>query len=411
MTTTGSDRRASDAGAAEGGEVGEVEADLVLRHGLNPHQTRAALASRPAAFTVLNGSPGYLNVLDALTGWQIVRDGRAALGRPVAASVKHAAPNGIGTDTPLAAEEAAACQAPADLSPVALAYVRARGTDRVAAYGDLIALSEPADESFARAVRQEASTGVIAPGYHADALEVLRRKRNGAFLVLLADPGHEPARQEHRDVFGVRLRQDRNRVVVDAAGLSGPVTRRRELPADAVRDLLVATLAARYAQSNAVCLAARGQTIGVGAGQPSRIRATRLACDQAARWLLRQHPSVAHLRPAPGMSRHDLDTAVSEFLDWPELHPVARRRLRALGVPWPAPLTAGDRQDLLGRAGPLALSTDGPFPFPDSLHTAARLPVRFVAQPGGARRDADVVAAADDHDMTMVTFGHRLFHH
>jgi AICAR transformylase/IMP cyclohydrolase PurH len=240
---------------------------------------------------------------------------------------------------------------------------------------------------------------------------MLRRKRDGAFVVLCADPGYEPAGREHRDVFGVRLRQDRNRVVVDAAALTDPVTRRQDLPDDAVRDLLVATLAARYAQSNAVCLAAHGQTIGVGAGQPSRVRATQLACRQATQWLLRQHPDVAHLRPAPGMSRHDLDTAVSEFLDWPDLHPAAQRRLRGLGVAWPAALTAQACRTWLAGAGPLSLSTDGPLPFPDSLHTAARLPVRFVAQPGGARRDADVVAAADDHDMTMVTFGFRLFHH
>jgi phosphoribosylaminoimidazolecarboxamide formyltransferase/IMP cyclohydrolase len=398
-------------GATGPGPSHGTGAELVLRYGLNPHQERAALTQRPAAFTVLNGSPGYLNVLDALTGWELVRDGRAALGRPVAASIKHAAPNGIGTDTPLSPEEAAACQAPAELSAIALAYVRARGTDRVAAYGDLIALSEEADESFARAVSPEASTGVIAPGYQPAALDLLRRKRKGAFLVLRADPGYEPGPEEHRDVFGVRLRQDRNQVVVDAAALSAPVTRRRELPADAVRDLLIATLAARWAQSNAVCVAARGQTIGIGAGQPSRVRATRLACRHARQWLLRGHPALAHLRPAPGMSRHDLDTAVSEFLDWPELHPAARRRLRDLAVPWPAPLTAGTAREWTAAAGPLALSTDGPFPFADSLHTAALLPVRFVAQPGGARRDADVVAAADDHDMTMVTFGSRLFHH
>jgi phosphoribosylaminoimidazolecarboxamide formyltransferase/IMP cyclohydrolase len=281
----------------------------------------------------------------------------------------------------------------------------------VAAYGDFIALSEPADESFARAVLPEASTGVIAPGYQPGVLDLLRRKRNGAFLVLAAEPGYEPAGEEHRDVFGVALRQDRNQVVVDAAALSEPVTRRRELPADAVRDLLIATLAARWAQSNAVCVAARGQTVGIGAGQPSRVRATQLACRQASRWLRRQHPELAHLRPAPGMTRHDLDTAVSEFLDWPELHPAAQQRLRDLAVPWPAPLTTETRQESLAGAGPLALSTDGPFPFPDSLHTAARLPVRFVAQPGGARRDAEVLAAADHHDMTMVTFGSRLFHH
>lgn len=388
-----------------------TDAELVLRYGLNPHQARATLTQEPKAFTVLNGSPGFLNVLDALTGWQLVRDGRAALGRPVAASIKHAAPNGVGCDVPLSSQEAAAFQAPPDLSPVALAAVRARGTDRVAAYGDFVALSEPADESFARAIGPEPSTGVIAPDFQAGVLDMLCRKRGGAYLVLRADPGYRPSGQEQRDVFGVCLCQDRNDVVVDAATLSAPVTRRDTLPDPAVCDLLIATLAVRYAQSNAVSVATRGQTIGIGAGQPSRIRATRLACRQAGLWLLRQHPSIRDVTAATGMSRHDMDTAVTEFLEWPDLHPAARERLCGLGIEWPDPLTPDDMAAWLAAARPLSLASDGPFPFPDSLHVAARLPVRYVAQPGGARRDDAVVTAADHHGLTMVTFGFRLFHH
>jgi AICAR transformylase/IMP cyclohydrolase PurH len=382
-------------------------AALRLRYGLNPHQT-AAYAEGPLPFEVLNGSPGYLNLLDALAGWHLVRDGRIVLGRPVAASIKHAGPNGVGTDVPLSPAEAAAFQAPTGLSPVALAYVRARGTDRVAAYGDFVAVSEPADESLARAVRAEVVTGVIAPSYQPGALELLRRKRNGQLLVLRVDPDHDPVGQERRDVFGVRLWQDPNRALVTREALTA---RGAEPPDDVLRDLLVATLAARHASSNAVCLAARGQTVGLGAGQPSRVQATRLAVGRAEEWLLRQHPDLLRLRPGPGMTRHDLDTAVAEFTRWNHLHPVARQRLAGLGLSWPSPLEAAGRAAWLDRPRDLVLSGDGPFPFPDSLHVAAGLGVRWAAHPGGAGRDASVAEAAERHHMTLLTFDLRLFQH
>jgi phosphoribosylaminoimidazolecarboxamide formyltransferase/IMP cyclohydrolase len=377
---------------------------LPLRYGLNPHQGNAYAVGGPGGlpFTVRNGAPGYLNLLDALTGWQIVRDGRAVLDRPVAASIKHAGPNGVGTDVPLSEAEAIAYAAPADLSPVALAYARARGTDRVAGYGDLIALSDQADESFAESVRVEATNGVIAPSFTGGALDVLKRKRDGAFLVLQADPDYAPPRSEERAVFGVTLRQDRNeeRITADLLAAASDPT-----------DLLLATLAARYAQSNAICLAVRGQTVGIGAGQPSRIQATRLARTRAEEWFLRQHPALRAVRRGHSLSRHDLDTAIGEFVVWHELHPAARERLLGLGVDWPTPLDADERAAWLDGLSGLALSSDGPLPFPDSLHVAAGVGVRHVAQPGGSRRDAEVAAAASRHGMAMVSFGSRLFQH
>lgn len=385
---------------------------LPLRYGLNPHQRHAVArfggAGRP--FTVLNGAASYLNLLDALTGWQVARDGRAVLGRPVAVSVKHVGPNGVGTDVPLSPAERAAYRAPDELSPIALAYVRARGTDRVAAYGDFIALSDPADESFARAIRAEATNGVIAPDFTGAAAEILRRKRNGTFLVLRADPGYDPPEVEVRDVFGLSLRQDRNRARVTADQFAGSGTRRGQPTGPAVVDLLLATLAVRYAQSNAIVLAYRGQTVGVGAGQPSRIRATQLAARRAAEWWLTQHPAVRDL-PGAGLSRHGLDTAIAEFLAWHELHPAARDRLRRMDIRWPTPLDGPARTAWLSELHSLALASDGPIPFPDSLHASAGVGVRYVAQPGGARRDAEVLAAANHHDMVMVEFGLRLFQH
>lgn len=381
---------------------------LALRYGLNPHQGSASATATGGRlpFTVLNGHPSYLNLLDALTAWQLVRDGRMALGRPVAASFKHTSPNGVATDVPLSAEEAAAYQAPGDLSPIALAYVRARGTDRVAAYGDFIALSDPADESFARAVRPEPANAVLAPSFEPAALRELVRKRGGDLLVLAFDQDAEPPVTEMREMFGVALRQERNTALVTRDSLTGP-----RLPAEAVDDLLVASLAARYAQSNAVCLAHRGQTVGIGTGQPSRIQATRLAGHRADLWLLRQHPTVLGVHFADGLSRHARDTAADEFVRWADLHPVARHRLIRQSTRWLRPLNDDETDSWLGKRDGVAMSSDGPFPFRDSLDAAARHGVRHVAHPGGSRRDDETLAAAAEHGMTVVTFGQRLFQH
>lgn len=388
-------------------------ATLPLRYGLNPHQGTASATAVHGRlpFRVRNGAPSYLNLLDALTAWQLVRDGRTVLRRPVAASFKHTSPNGVGTDVPLSAEESAAYQAPPDLSPIALAYVRARGTDRVAAYGDFIALSDAADESFAQAVRGEVTSGVLAPAFHPAALRALSRKRGGELLVLEFDPDAEPPALERRETFGVQLCQERDSAPVTREALGRPVTRATDLPPTAVDDLLVACLAVRYAQSNAICLAQRGQTVGIGTGQPSRVQATRLACQRADAWLLRQHPTVRNLRYADTLTRHDRDTAADEFVRWDELPPPARHRLIRQSARWLGPLTERERAAWLGRRSGVALASDGPFPFADSVYAAAGHGVRYVAHPGGSAHDADVIACADEHDLTMVTFGRRLFRH
>jgi len=390
-----------------------ADGPLRLRYGLNPHQEEASASPvrRTLPFVVRGGRPSYLALMDALAGWRLVRDGRAVLGRPVAASIKHTGPNGVGMDVPLSEAEAAALRAPDDLSPIALAYVRARGTDRVAAYGDMIALSEPADESFARAVRGEAVNGVIAPGYDAAALEILRAKRDGGLLILQVDEQYQVPQWEHREIFGVSLRQRRDTVLVTRELLAGANAGPNGLAEQVLDDLALATLTAQHAESNAVCVAHRGQTVGIGAGQPSRIRATRIACAQTRSWFLRQHPAVLDLRFDGRRSRHDLDTAVDEFLSWSTLHTQAREELRASARSWSPPLDERQRDEWLHAVDGLALGSDGAFPFADSLYTAATVGVRYVAHAGGARRDATVAAVADELKMTLIPFGIRLFRH
>ncbi|MFE9500385.1 Ldh family oxidoreductase [Streptomyces collinus] len=382
-----------------------------LRYGLNPHQGSAVASPvrDTLPFTVLNGSPSYLTVLDALTGWCVVRDGKALLRRPVAASIKHAGTNGVATSNPLSEEEARAYRVHQTThSPIALAYIRARGTDRVAAYGDLVALSEVADESFAKIALPEAINGIIAPGYTSSALEILRTKRNGSLLLLEADEDYIPPALETREVFGVSLRQERDSANVTASSLK-PLIHDADLPQDAVENLLIATLAAHYAESNAVCIAYRGQTIAIGAGQPSRIRATRLACMQASMWRLRQHPAVHELQFPEHLTRHETDSAIEEFLLWSELHATARTRLRAAVTHWVPPLGEAARSAWLSGQTDLALASDGPFPFPDSLYPAANIGVRYVAHSGGARRDQSILSTAEELGMTLLTFGNRLF--
>ena len=286
--------------------------ELALRYGTNPHQAQARVYHEhgPLPFTVRNGAPGYINLLDALNGWQLVRELRAATGLAAAASFKHVSPAGAAVAVPLSDAERAACFAPRELSAPATAYARARGTDRVCSYGDWIALSDPVDEATARLIRPEVSDGIIAPGYQPAALELLAAKKGGGYHVLEIDADYRPPPVERRTVFGVTLEQARNERAFDAQTLAAA-----GLPEEVVRDLTVGLIALKYTQSNSVCLCARGQTIGVAAGQQSRIHCTRLAIAKARTWLLRQHPRARALRFRRGVRRPDRDTAIACYVE------------------------------------------------------------------------------------------------
>ena len=389
--------------------------DLPLRYGANPHQTPAralrAEGSGALPFTVLNGAPGYINLLDALNAWQLVKELQETLDLPAAASFKHVSPAGAAVGVPLSDSlRRAYAVDTAALSPLAAAYARARGGDSVSSFGDMAALSDVVDAPTARLLRREVSDGVIAPGYEPEALEMLRRKKGGAYLVLQIDPAYAPPLLERREVFGVTLEQRRNDRVPGPELFQEIVTAEKALPANAVRDLLVATLAVKYTQSNSVCLACDGQVIGLGAGQQSRIHCTRLAADKADLWYLRQHPAVLGLPLRPKLSRAERNNAIDRFL-LEELTPAETEAwLPAFTAP-PARLTAAEKRRWLDTPRDVALSSDAFFPFRDNVDRASRSGVRYVAQTGGSNRDDEVIQAADEYGMVMAFANLRLFHH
>lgn len=391
-----------------------MTSEIRLRYGCNPHQAPARIAREdgPLPLTVVNGAPGYINLLDALNAWQLVRELRAATGTPAAASFKHVSPAGAAIGVPLSDPlKQAYMIGDATLSPLAIAYARARGADRLASYGDFAALSDVVDAETAALIRPESSDGLIAPGYSDEALSILRAKRGGKYLLLRIDSAYEPPAIERREVFGLTMEQPRNHARITPVLFADIVTRQRDLPGEAVRDLLVATIAAKYAQSNTVCVAYDGQVIGLGAGQQSRIHCTRLACDKADKWMLMQHPRVLGMRFRESAKRPDRANAVDQFLLWEHLSEPERDQLRGVCPEVPAPLSRDERREWIARFGKLALSSDAFIPFRDNLDRAARSGVRYVAQTGGSIADAGVIEAADTYGMTMVFTGLRLFHH
>jgi phosphoribosylaminoimidazolecarboxamide formyltransferase/IMP cyclohydrolase len=379
-----------------------MTAELQLRYGLNPQQrpARAFVAAGELPLQVRGGQPGYINLLDALQSWQLVRELRQTFGLPAAASFKHVTPAGAALGLPLSEDLAAACRVPAEgLSALACAYARARGADRMASFGDFAALSDPVDEPTAELLAREVSDGVVAPAYTPRALERLRAKKGGGYLVLEVDPAYAPPATERREVFGITLEQPRNETAV---ALGEVVTQQRELPEAARRDLLVAAITLKYTPSNSVCVAWEGQAIGVGAGQQSRIHCTRLACAKAETWWLRRHPRALGLRFPAGTPRPARDNAVDAWLQGETPEVLVGR---------PAPLSEQERRQWLQRLDGLALASDGFIPFRDNVDRAARSGVRYIWQPGGSERDAEVVAAADEHRMVMCLSGQRLFVH
>jgi phosphoribosylaminoimidazolecarboxamide formyltransferase/IMP cyclohydrolase len=361
---------------------------------MNPHQkpARALRADGKLPFRVVNGEPGFVNLLDALNAWQLVSELAHATGLPAAASFKHASPAGAAVAIPLGPQLAEAYFVDGDaLSPLAIAYARARGADRLSSFGDIAAFSSVVDEAAAKLLAREVSDGTIAPGYSNEARKILASKRDGHYLMLEIDPKYVPPRLERRDVFGVTLEQPRNDASITEACLRDVVTREKRFPATAVRDLLIALIAVKYTQSNSIALARDGQAIGIGAGQQSRIDCTRLACEKAERWWLRQHARAREMRQLKGRSRPERDNAIDEFVR--------------------AGLSARDRQEWLADLADVALASDAFFPFRDNIDRAHASGARYVAQPGGSQRDADVIAACDEHGMVMAMTGLRLFHH
>lgn len=387
--------------------------ELSLRYGCNPHQQPATVSVRQGELplTVLNGQPGYINLLDALNAWQLVRELKQAIGLPAAASFKHVSPAGAAVAVPLDDTlKQVYFTGKGELSPLATAYARARGADRISSFGDWAALSDVVDVPTANLLRREVSDGVIAPGYEPDALEILRKKKKGGYRIIAIDPDYEAPEMETRDVFGVTFSQLRNTVVPDSADFSHIVTHNTDLPDAAVRDMIVALITLKYTQSNSVCYAVDGQVIGVGAGQQSRIHCTRLAGDKADTWFLRRHPRVLSLPFREKIGRPERDNAIDQFL-LDRLSPAEEAVwLKSFASP-PQRLTWEEKRAWLDQFDQVVLGSDAFFPFRDSIDRARQSGVSYVVQPGGSVRDDVVIEACDEVGMVMAFTGVRLFHH
>jgi AICAR transformylase/IMP cyclohydrolase PurH len=388
--------------------------ELELKYGCNPNQNPARVFARSGELpiTVLNGKPGYINLLDALNSYQLARELRGALGLPAAASFKHVSPAGAAVGLPLTETERAVYFAPEGaLSPQAAAYIRARGADRVSSYGDWAALSDVCDEDTARTLLPEVSDGVIAPGYTDAALAILRRKRRGGYAVVQIDESYEPAPVETRDVYGITFEQGRNTAKIDGGLLRNIVTKNKNLPDAARRDLIIALITLKYTQSNSVVYAKDGGATGIGAGQQSRIHCTRLAGGKADNWRLRQHPKTLALPFLPEIPRVARDNAIDLYIGPDDGDILSDGAWQAAFTRRPNPLTPAERREWIGAMTDVSLGSDAFFPFGDNIERAARSGVRYIAQPGGSIRDDDVIAACDRLGVTMAFTGVRLFHH
>ncbi len=387
--------------------------ELTLKYGLNPHQSPARVTLPPSSpLRVLNGTPGYVNIIDAMGAWQLARELKQATGTAGAASFKHASPAGAAIASDLS-ESFLASQflAVKAYSPAAAAYIRARGGDRMCSFGDAAAVSEVVDRSLANVLRREVSDLVIAPGYDPDALEILRAKKGGGYLVLEIDPDFEPPGVEQRTLFGLELEQPRNDAAITRGAFSNIVTGNREILDAALDTLVVATIALKYTQSNSVCIAYDRQVIGMGAGQQSRIHCTRLACDKADKWFLQQHPRTLELPFREGLKRTEKTNLVDQYLLWDQLSATEEKHMLDGLSARPAPVTSDERLEYLTGFDGICLSSDAFIPFRDNIDRAGRSNVQYVAQTGGSAADGGVTEAADEHGMVMAHTGLRLFLH
>ena len=392
-----------------------MASEMQLKYGCNPNQkpSRIFMADNSdLPITVLNGKPGYINFCDAFNSWQLVRALKKATGLPAATSFKHVSPAGAAVGLPLTETlEKVYFTGGAELSPLACAYVRARGADRMSSFGDWISLSDVCDESTARTIQHEVSDGVLAPGYTDAALEILKQKRKGGYNIVAIDEDYVPAPVETKEVFSVTFEQGRNEVEINAEMLSNIVTQRKDLPEEAKRDLLITLITLKYTQSNSVCYAEGGQTIGVGAGQQSRIHCTRLAGNKADIWHLRAHPKVLSLQFADGLSRPDKDNAIDVYISEDYDDVLADGVWQRIFRVRPDVLTAEEKREYLSGINGVSLGSDAFFPFSDNIQRAYKSGVRYIAETGGSVRDDLVIAEADRLGITMAFTGCRLFHH
>ena len=390
--------------------------ELELKYGCNPNQKPAKIYMPDGGelpLKVLNGRPGYINFLDALNSWQLVRELKEATGLPAAASFKHVSPAGAALGTPLEDWEKKIYFVPehAELTPIACAYIRARGSDRLCSYGDWAALSEPCDAATAAYLKEEVSDGVIAPGYSDEALAILKTKKKGGYNVVEIDPAYVCAPVEVKDVFGIRFEQGHNFFPINEALLGNIVTKNKALPPEAVRDMLVALITLKYTQSNSVCYVKNGQAIGVGAGQQSRIHCTRLAGQKADNWFLRRHPKVLDLPFRPDVRRPDRDNAIDVYTS-DEYEDVLRDgEWQRVFTAKPEALTAEEKRAWIATQCGVTVGSDAFFPFGDNVERARKSGVQYIAEPGGSIRDDNVIETADRYNMVMAFTGMRLFHH
>ncbi len=389
--------------------------EMELKYGCNPNQkpARIFMEEGELPIEVLSGRPGYINFLDAFNGWQLVRELKRATGLPAAASFKHVSPAGAAVGLPLSdtLRRIYFIAADAELSPLACAYARARGADRMSSFGDWISLSDVCDVPTAMLIKPEVSDGVIAPGYEPEALEILKSKRKGNYNIVRIDPDYEPRKLERKDVFGITFEQERNELNIGDDFFANVVTKSKELPEGAKRDLAISMITLKYTQSNSVCYVKDGQAIGIGAGQQSRIHCTRLAGDKANNWWLRQHEKTLKLPFIPTLKNPDRDNAIDRYIsdEWEDV--LGEDVWQTLFTEKPEVLSKEEKEAWLSKLTDVSLGSDAFFPFPDNIDRAARSGVRYIAEPGGSVRDELVIEACDRYDIAMAFTGLRLFHH
>ena len=389
--------------------------ELELKYGCNPNQkpSRIFVEDGDLPIEVLNGKPGYINFMDAFNGWQLVKELKEATGLPAATSFKHVSPAGAAVGLPLSEVERKIYWVGdlGDLSPLASAYARARGADRMSSFGDFISLSDVCDVDTARIIKREVSDGVIAPGYEPEALEILKTKKKGNYNIIKIDPSFKPDPVEHKQVFGITFEQGRNEMPINDEFLGDIVTKTKDISEEAKRDLIIALITLKYTQSNSVCYVKGGQAIGIGAGQQSRIHCTRLAGQKADNWLLRQCPKVLNLPFREDVGRPNRDNAIDVYMSEDYMDVLADGQWEQFFTEKPEPLTREEKREWLDQMDGVALGSDAFFPFSDNVQRAYRSGVKYIAQPGGSIRDDLVIEACDQYGIAMYFSGMRLFHH
>ena len=387
-----------------------------LKYGCNPNQKPAKIYMNDGSdlpIQVLNGRPGYINFLDAFNGWQLVKELKEATGLPAATSFKHVSPAGAAVGLPMTdtLKKIYWVDDLGDLSPLACAYARARGADRMSSFGDFIALSDVCDASTASIIKREVSDGVIAPGYTDEALEILKAKKKGGYNVIRIDPDYVPNPIEHKEVFGVTFEQGRNEIAINDSLFENIVTKNKELPENVIIDMKIALITLKYTQSNSVCYVKDGQAIGIGAGQQSRVHCTRLAGSKADNWLLRQCPKVMNLPFLDTIGRADRDNAIDNYIGEEYMDVLAEGAWQRVFKEKPSVFTAEEKREWLNQMDGAVLGSDAFFPFSDNVERAKKSGVKYIVQPGGSIRDDAVIECCDKYDMVMVFNGVRLFHH